>query len=171
MNLKGEDFKRECLLSHDKNTGLKYKVEFKNGINENIFLQAQAILDNESFVNAGLDCICNSLSKSLLSLMKWVGISEVKLANKSEVSEKTIQRIRTGKRSNPSLLTMVALCIGLELPYDVCLSFIDKAGLCLRSNTPENMLYKFFLKDGCCFDIYQCDELLKAKDFKGFIKY
>lgn len=154
----------------NKNIGLQYKVEFHKDINENIFLQAEAILKNESLVKEGLDCICNSLSKSLITLMKWIRISETSLANKSGISEKTIQRIRTGKRPNPTILKMVALCIGLELPYDVCLALIDKAGLCLKSNTQENMLYKFFLKDGCSLDIYRCDEILKAKGFKGFLK-
>ena len=162
--------KKECILCRDINTGIKYKIEFDKTVNNNMFLQSQAIIESEKFINEGLDCICNCLSKSLKSLMKWVNISEKKLSDKSEVSEKTIQRIRTGQSTSPSLETMVALCIGLELPYKISLLFIEKAGLKLICNTEEKMLYNFFLKDGCNFDIYECDELLKTKRFKGFIK-
>jgi len=162
---------KECILCRDINTGLKYLVEFNEEINDDIVLQTEAILENEKLINEGLDCICNNLSKSLIALMEWVGINEVKLSDKSGLSEKTIQRIRTGQRTNPTLSTIIALCIGLELPYDVSVIFIEKAGFKLFGNTPENMLYKFFLKDGCNHDIYQCDELLRAKGCNGFIKY
>jgi len=50
-------------------------------------------------------------------------------------------------------MTMIALCIGLELPNKVSLAFKDKEEFYLKSNTHENILYKFFLKDGCSFDI------------------
>ena len=167
---KGKTLSKKCILCRDINSGVKYKVEFDEKVNNNILLQSQAIIESESYINEGLDCIYNCLSKSLKALMKWVNISERKLADKSEVSEKTIQRIRTGESASPTLETMVALCIGMDLPYDVSLAFIEKAGLTLIGNTAEKLLFKFFLKDGCSYDIYKCDEILKAKGFKGFIR-
>lgn len=162
---------KECILCRDINTGLKYSVEFNKGINDDIILQIEAILENGTLINEGLDCIFNSLSKSLKALMKWVDISEAKLSDKSGLTEKTIQRIRTEQSINPHLSTIIALCIGLELPYKVSLAFLDKAGLSLKTNSTENMLFNFFISDGCNFDIYQCDELLRAKGCNGFIKY
>lgn len=165
-----KSFKRNCQLCRDINLGVKYKIEFDENLNDDILLQSQAIIESEKYINEGLDCICNCLSKSLKTLMKWVNINGRKLADKSEVSEKTIQRIRTGETTNPNIETMISLCIGMDLPYEVSLAFIEKAGLTLMGNNPERLIYKFFLKDGCNLDIYECDELLKSKGFKGLIR-
>ena len=165
-----KSFKKNCQLCWNINLGVKYKIEFDKELNNNIVLQSQAILESEKYINEGLDCICYCLSKTLKALMKWVKITGKKLADKSEVSEKTIQRIRTGETTNPNIETMVALCIGMDLPYEVSLAFIEKAGLNLMGNNPERLIYKFFLKDGCNLDIYECDELLKSKGYKGLIR-
>ncbi|MDC7248471.1 MAG: helix-turn-helix transcriptional regulator [Sphaerochaetaceae bacterium] len=169
-SFKSNKYSKECILCRDINTSIIYKIEFDKNLNNDILLQSQAIIESERYINEGLDCLYNCLSKSLKAIMKWVDITGRQLADKSEISEKTIQRIRTGETTNPSIETMVALCIGLELPYKISLLFIETAGLKLICNTEEKMLYNFFLKDGCNFDIYECDELLKSKGFKGFIK-
>jgi len=135
-------------LCRDINSGAKYKEGFDKKVNNNIVLQSQLIIESASYINEGLDWIYNLLSKSLQFLMKWVNITERKLADKSEVSEKTIQRIRTGESASSTLETRVALCIGMDIPYDVSLAFLEKAGLTLIGNTAEKLLFKFFLKDG-----------------------
>ncbi len=107
---------------------------------------------------------------TIKKLMKWVGINGIKLAEKSQLDPKTIQRLRTGKVTKPKLHTMIALTIGLDLPYNVSLEFIRIAGYSLNIEEKLNFYYDSFLWDGIDYDIYQCDEILKREGFSGFIK-
>ena len=70
--------------------------------------------------------------QSLIELMKWRGITNEQLAEKSLLNPKTIQRMRTDPDQRSDLETIIAICIGLQLPPYISNSLIGKAGLKLR---------------------------------------
>lgn len=164
-----EMVRRWCVLCRNINPDIKIKTTFSTEVNKNISDRTKAILSNYSIRDEGLALINKkSFSDTLVNLMKWRNMSEKTLADKSLQSEKTIQRYRN-RNSSPTKYSSIALCIGLDLPYEVAREFLTTAGIAL-SKTDEDLLLDFFISDGCTYDIYECQDYLTANRFKGFCK-
>ena len=99
----------------------------------------------------------------LVKIMEWVEISEEELAEKAKLSDRKIRRIRTQDDNNVNLKTVVAICIGMQLPPLVSRHLIDSAGLSFKYANKEHMLYDFSLPH----TIDECNEMLHAQGFKS----
>ena len=69
---------------------------------------------------------------ALIKLMEWRGVTNEQLAEKSLLSSKTIQRMRTNPNYKCELETVVAVCFGLQLHPYISNSLIEKAGLKIK---------------------------------------
>ena len=70
--------------------------------------------------------------RSLIMLMSWRDVTNEQLAEKSLLTSKTIQRMRTDPDHKSDLDTIVAIAIGLRLPPYISNPLIEKAGIKLR---------------------------------------
>ena len=92
-------------------------------------------------------------------IMKEYEIREHKLADDSDLDEKTIVRMRTKLDYKPKLQTIIQLCIGLKLPSVICLELIRVAGFTLQLYGVELAYYCIITqKVGCTLD--DCNEYL-----------
>jgi len=97
-------------------------------------------------------------------LMKWKECTVQILADRSLVSEKSIQRMRNDKQ-DAKLGTIVALCIGLQLPPAISEDLIKKAGYSFKVSE-EHIAYQYLLASCYKSSIYECNELLEAEGLK-----
>ncbi|ELX9346946.1 helix-turn-helix transcriptional regulator [Listeria monocytogenes] len=87
------------------------------------------------------------------------------LSDKSGIGYEHISRIRTKEYDNPSIKTVIALCIGMNLSPSLSKKFLNLAGYTLKQ-TKEHIFYGILL-DGCSsFSIYDCNALLIENGFK-----
>ena len=86
-------------------------------------------------------------------------IREHKLADDSDLDEKTIVRMRTRLDYKPKLQTIIQLCIGLKVPSIICLELIRVAGFTLQPYGVELAYYCIITqKIGCTLE--DCNEYL-----------
>jgi DNA-binding Xre family transcriptional regulator len=148
----------ECCLLFDRSTrpnteyGAKRYTEcalFQNAIsptivdfnyihkehNRGIEARAAAMLAEQNEVKeaaAILEKLPGSFGQSLILLMKWRKMSNELLAEKALLSSKTIQRMRNDAEHTWDIETLVAVCIGLQLPPYISTPLIEKAGLAIK---------------------------------------
>lgn len=111
----------------------------------------------------------NELGESLKALMKWREISVDKLAEESQLDVASISRIRSGKRDNPTLKSIIALCVGMSLPPLLSHKLIENAGYTLRYSNQEQMLYEIILGGCSSITIFDCNKLLIEKGFEPLV--
>ena len=170
-NRKGEGFYRECILFHGYNGDIQVTCKFKKEANEDIISRAEAILQQQQYVNELFEClVMTSFAQTLNKLMEKQGLTIKDLADKSGISEKQITRLRKGKTENPELETVVALAIGLDVPKIVSMEFLKIAGYKLRRDKQEHLMYDFFLDDVWSPTVAECNEILAAMNFKPLTK-
>jgi DNA-binding XRE family transcriptional regulator len=107
---------------------------------------------------------------ALVSHMKRLNITEEELAQKSLVSPKTIQRMRNEFDYNPKLGTVIAICIGLQLPPPLSMDMVAKSGHSFRPGDQKHIIYQMLLMTKYQSSIYECNEILLACDYKTLAK-
>ena len=97
---------------------------------------------------------------TLVSLMEWSGVSEYELSEHSHISNKTIQRLRNTAVCTSEKRTLVALCIGMQLPPVVSRCFLQVAGITLGCTSAEDIAYDHILSGYYRSGIAACNALL-----------
>jgi len=97
-------------------------------------------------------------------LIKWRKLSNEKLAEKSLVHAKTIQRLRNNPDPDCKAETVIAICIGLQLYPKISLELLGLAGITLK-NSEKDILYFHILKTRYKSTIHECNELLTAANY------
>lgn len=103
-----------------------YKEKIK--LNQKLFFEIQ----NLSFTDA------------LNILMKVKKITIEALAEKMNVSDKTVKNYK--KLQGVNLKVVVKICLSLNLPSEISYAILQKAGMTLQEKTKENNAYKFLLE-------------------------
>ena len=129
VNKYGEQFFTECVLYRDAASNIVFEAHYTS-TDENINVD-----DEIKKYNADILKVVKSLpatfSGTLNKLIEWSEMTEEKLAEEAQISEKTIQRLRNDEPDNVTLETVVQLIIGLSLPpalsdLDLCQYFRQK---------------------------------------------
>ena len=94
-------------------------------------------------------------------VMKEYEIREYRLAEDSDLDEKTIVRMRTRLDYKPKLQTIIQLCIGLKVPSIICLELIRVAGFTLHPYGVELAYYCIITQKVVC-TLQDCNEYLVA---------
>ncbi|WP_259743911.1 helix-turn-helix transcriptional regulator [Lactococcus lactis] len=112
-----------------------------------------------------LEIFPNTVGEALKILMEWLKMSGKELSDESLLSKKSISEIRTGKVKKPRIETLIALCVGMNLPPLVSRRFIETAGIKLNPSDRQQLVYEIIL-DGCSsLSIYQCNKILRKNGF------
>lgn len=157
------------VLNRDKQSDIQFNISCPDENNITVEERADYIASHAQDVMDLLANFPSNLGETLKALMKWREISVEKLAEDSQLDVASISRIRSGKRENPTLKSVIALCVGMKLPPILSHKLIENAGYILRFSNQEQMLYEIIL-DGCgSLDIYACNELLIRKGFEPLV--
>ncbi|MGF2085417.1 helix-turn-helix domain-containing protein [Lactococcus lactis] len=157
------------VLNRDKQSDIQFNISCPDENNVTVEERADYIATHAQDVMDLLANFPSNLGETLKALMKWREISVEKLAEDSQLDVASISRIRSGKRENPTLKSVIALCVGMKLPPILSHKLIENAGYILRCSNQEQMLYEIIL-DGCgSLDIYACNELLIRKGFEPLV--
>ena len=107
----------------------------------------------------------NDFGYTLQQLMKWSNVSVQTLSSLSLLSVKTIQRMRNNTDYNTSIETIIALCVGMQLPPPVSRKFLELAGFRIKYSSELMAAYEYILDEYYINGIFACNELLKAMGF------
>jgi hypothetical protein len=102
---------------------------------------------------------------ALAMLMEWQRMTVEQLAEKSLVSPKTIQRMKTNINHKFELGTVIAVCIGLNLPCYVSTGLVERAGLAFKPTDEHIVAYQHLLTAYCNRTIQDCNEALVRAGF------
>ena len=111
----------------------------------------------------GFKLLCklpNLFPDALAYLMDETCISNEELAYKAWLDVRTIQRLRTDVEQNPTLTTIVKICLALELPMAVSEIMVSKAGKKFRVGTVD-MAYHHLLTWCVGYDLQECNEIIE----------
>ncbi|CDG05790.1 helix-turn-helix domain-containing protein [Lactococcus lactis] len=157
------------VLNRDKESDLKFNIGYPTNKNITVEEKAEYIATHAQDVMDLLVTFPNELGESLKALMKWREISVDKLAEESQLDVASISRIRSGKRDNPTLKSIIALCVGMSLPPLLSHKLIQNAGYTLRYSNQEQMLYEIILGGCSSMNIFDCNKLLIEKGFEPLV--
>lgn len=102
--------------------------------------------------------------------MDRIGVSVEELAERADISSKTIQRIRNDLDYKPKFGTVVSICVGLQLPLPLSLDLVQKSGNVFMPGSQKHILYQMILTGIYLNPIEECNELMKASKFKVLSK-
>lgn len=170
----------ECCVVFTK--GYSYQSKYQGARYYSQFMRNSALVENQveySFeLNAHnttlLEQIKNAKSRSealrrypcsftetLVALQKNKKLSNKQLADRSLVGEKVIQRLRNDEAYPTSVQTVLALCIGLQLPLPEAEMLLGKTDFKLNSMKGEGYVYQCVLAACAENSIYEINEMLK----------
>jgi hypothetical protein len=105
-----------------------------------------------------------SFSQEAYAHVERLKMNKTVFCNKTLLSGKTYDRIKHNRLDDPSLETVMSVCIGLELGMSYGESLLAKGGY-LLSTSPRKTAYKMLLYSYKGHSILECDELLEALNF------
>lgn len=106
-----------------------------------------------------------TFSNEVKRIMKEKGIDSVTLCNRILMDRRLFSKLNTDVLYQPSKMTAVSLCFGLQLSYKESLVLLNRAGYSLSEYIKFDVLTTFLLKNGI-YDINMINELLYKYDLK-----
>ncbi|MGX6991563.1 helix-turn-helix domain-containing protein [Pseudolactococcus reticulitermitis] len=110
--------------------------------------------------------IPTSYGKALKYLMLWKKMTVEELSEQTLLAPETISRMRNRNVSKPNLKSVVAICVGLELPTHLSHKLIELAGHSLRLTIIDHQFYELILNSCTAESIYYCNEILLSNQLK-----
>ena len=155
------EFFLECVLCRDINSEIIFEATYINSEqNQTLEQRAKTLQSYNRELLSVLQRLPSNFPDAIVELMDWREMTVEELAEKAGISPKTVQRLRGEPEYNPTLETVIAVCIGLGLPPRLSKPLIGGAGYILK-NTEAHLAYSFLL-DSCYFHpIYECNEFLR----------
>lgn len=159
-----EKYYSECFLNRDLSSNIIFEAKFADTNEENTNQSEMIKKYNKDLLDVARS-LPMSFSGTVDALIKWSEMTEEDLAWESQLSEKTIQRLRNDEPNNVTIETIVQLCIGMKLP-PVLSSYLVKSSGNSFMMTEQHMMYQFLLN--CCYtkSLDECNEMLVAQNLK-----
>lgn len=127
-------------------SGIVFQTAFSKEVCADVRGKADAVLAREMEIQRVLQELSPQFVTALVSLMEWVEISEESLAEKALVPTKLVQRIRKNPAYPKNVDSVVAICIGINLPPELSNTLINRSGITVRlAQNETHSMYNFFL--------------------------
>lgn len=127
--------------------------------------KANAIIARETEIQRVLESFPSKFGEALIYLMDWSEITVEKLAEKALISTKMLQRMRNDPSYPKNIDSVVAVCIGMNLPPELSNALISKSGYSLRlAQSEAHLMYYFFLNHMYMGTMHECNEMLAARN-------
>lgn len=111
-------------------------------------------------------CFLDAVPRYLLPLQKERHISNQQLSEASLVRIKTIQRIRNDEDYQPTVQTVLGLCVGLKLPPPDAKMFFEKSDCKLNAMKYDGYVYECILASCSENSIFEINEMLEKSGIK-----
>ncbi|MEA5003847.1 MAG: hypothetical protein VB081_10145, partial [Christensenella sp.] len=85
------------------------------------------------------------------------------------LSARTVQRLRTNDDYIPTIESIVAICIALQLPPVLSDELINRS-TCALGVSEKHLTYKFMLNSCYTKPIYECNDMLQKLGFDPLTK-
>lgn len=165
-----EEFYYKCILFKDATTDIIYEARFSDdSINNDIDAQAQAIMSYSKDVAKILQAMPGNFPTALVYLMEWKGVTNEELAEKTFLDTRTIQRLRNDFDNKTSIETVIAVCIGLQLPPAISSRLIELS-TCSLGVGDKHVAYHCILTSYYTRPIIDCNALLTNMNLKPLTK-
>ncbi len=168
----GAEFYKKCILFKSAISSKIIEVDFDIEDEKNKRIVANAANDfretSRDYLTI-MKSLPNTLDETLSYHMERKNCTNEQLEEYSLISARTISRIRSGAIQNPTIKTLVALCIGLQLYPDFSEDLLKKAGHILKS-TDRDFAYKKLLREHYKQSIHECNEILVSLKLKKLSK-
>ena len=120
--------------------------------------------------SAIMDELPGKFGATLAYHMDKLHLTNEALANQCLINEDTIRKYRNGSnKSKPNIQTVVALCVGLQLPLPFSLDLVHKAGYAFTGE-PSDIAYLTILSTMTGCSIYDCNALLRKSGIPPLVK-
>ena len=93
--------------------------------------------------------------------IKRRGYTNEKVEERTGISSRTIQDYRNKRDANPTLQSVLALCIGLNLQPAFSYDLISKAGLNIMISNEEYLIYRYLIDNHHMENIFMWNEKLR----------
>ncbi|MDY2776598.1 MAG: hypothetical protein SOV02_08920 [Streptococcus infantarius] len=173
------EHKEQCCLSRDEMSlhfalsmssfsldEVSFALNFSNGTSD----EKEAITKQVTRMTQMMKEFPNTFGEALKYVMKYQDVRNEELAEYSMIGVETISRMRNRSDYEPKLKSVVAICIGLNLPPMVSNKLIELAGYSLRNTTDEHMFYSVLLAGSSSFTVGECNELLVENGYSALVK-
>ncbi|MDL2293275.1 helix-turn-helix transcriptional regulator [Ruminococcaceae bacterium OttesenSCG-928-D13] len=169
-NKYGQQFYTECVLYRDATSDIVFEASYKDSkINSDVDAHAQAINAYTKELSEVLQKMPGGFSNAFVYLMEWKEITVEKLAETCSLSPKTIQRLRTTDDYVPTIESVVAICIALQLPPVLSDELIRRSP-CSLGTGEKHLTYKFMLSTCNTKPIHECNDMLQKLGFGPLTK-
>lgn len=98
--------------------------------------------------------------------MDNLGFSKTTLADVSQLSERTITRMRSETKKMPSMSSIIQASIGMKLYPDLTYDMLEKAKRYFESDVPEHRWYRVIIRTMYCESIDTVNRYLESKNVK-----
>jgi transcriptional regulator with XRE-family HTH domain len=129
-------------------------------------LSIEALKKQNISIKEELSGLPNNFGDALKKLMENRGITVEALASDSNVSEAQIKRLRNNEEQGTKPVTLVKICVGLQLPPLVSRTLLLKKSVTLTPNTDLNILLNFILDAMFREKVYKIEELIENYQMK-----
>ena len=161
-----DSFYRICFLCRDADSKSFVEATFnKNeGKNEDVLKRARemaTIAEEAKRVSDILAEVPSSFCGTLDYHIERRKYTNEKMEERSGISSRMIQDYRNRKDAKPTLQSVLALCIGLNLHPSFAYDLIAKAGYNIMTASEENLIYRYLIDHHHMETIYMWNEKLR----------
>lgn len=147
-----DSFYRICFLCRDADSKSFVEANFnpREGKNEDVLKRAQemsTIMAEAKRVSEILADIPSSFCGTLDYHVKRRGYTNEKMEERTGISSRMIQDYRNKRDAKPTLPSVLALCIGLNLQPAFAYDLIAKAGHNIMIPMEENLVYQYLINN------------------------
>lgn len=164
VNKYSEAFYTECALYRDADSKVTFEAHYASGNQSHEKQRAELAAFQEDVLGL-IKSLPGSFAGAMDKVMDWSDMTEEEIAEGCELDVRTIQRIRNDDNQNPSVETIIQLCVAMRLPPQVSRILISKGGYSFKSNN-KDFIYGVLL-DGCYLSgLEECNRILVGQGIK-----
>lgn len=164
-NKYGEAFYTECVLYRDADSKVIFEAKFSSDNIGATNKQKESIAAYRSDVLGLRKKMTDSFADSLAAVIDWSDMTEEKIAEAADIEVRTLQRLKNDEDQNPTIETVIALCVAMTLPPLISRALIEKAGHTFKVNT-RDFMYGMII-DACYTQtLDECNKMLIDQDVK-----
>lgn len=161
-----DSFYRICFLCRDADSKSFVEAKFnpKEGKNEDVQKRAREMTAIAAEAKRVSDILAEAPSSFCGTLdyhVKRRGYTNEKMEERTGISSRMIQDYRNKKDAKPTLQSVLALCIGLNLHPSFSYDLINKAGYNIMAANEEYLVYRYLIDNHHMENIYMWNAKLQ----------
>jgi transcriptional regulator with XRE-family HTH domain len=132
-------------LNRSDHSPISFEVKYNDGLqNSQDVAKKNEVLSNNIRENCDIyRQLSNDFVDSVNRVMKWRGLNQKQIAEKTSISTKTVSRALSGDHID--INTVILICLALQVPYLISEKLLDNAGYKLTMSNPTHQFYWYIL--------------------------